>query len=70
MDLSFDFECCLICQKDTGETLQCPANEQHRRKAIGSGYATLIANITEFQKHGKEVELTKLLHNENLEHLI
>ena len=70
MELDIDFKYCLICQEDTSDKLQCPANESYRRKNVGSGYATLIANITEFKKHGQEVALTKLLHLENLEHVL
>ena len=67
---SIDFEYCLICQKDSSEKLQCPANETFRCKDVGFGYATLISNIIEFKKLGKEVELTKLLHLENLDQIL
>ena len=48
----FDWNLCIICQAFTDERLQCPANETHRRKDIGSGYDTISENLKEFSRHG------------------
>ena len=43
MDWSF----CIICQKPTGENLQCPANSKRKGPAIG--YTSFVNNLKEFQ---------------------
>ena len=41
-----EFDLCLLCQKNTGEKLQCPAEHKHLHTDIGIGYRTLVDNIT------------------------
>ena len=48
-----DWKRCVICQKTTGESLQCPANS--KRKDAGAGYVSFIRNTQEFKKLGINV---------------
>ena len=62
----FDWNLCIICQEFTDECLQCPANETHRQKDIGSGY--ISENLKEFSRHGDNTPAisTYIKHLENL----
>lgn len=46
---------CIVCQKNTNESLQCPANS--KRKDTGAGYSSFINDVKEFQKIGVVVSL-------------
>ena len=46
-----DWNLCIICQKDSKDELQCPANS--KRQDEGAGYSSLALNIQEIQKLGK-----------------
>lgn len=39
---------CVLCQEETPEVLQCPANS--KRHDVGAGYSTLSANIIRFSE--------------------
>ena len=39
---------CVLCQKETREALQCPANSKWHD--VGAGYSTLSANIIRFSE--------------------
>ena len=43
-----DWAQCVICQKNTEETLQCPA--ESKRTDVGAGYKTLADNIVRFRQ--------------------
>ena len=43
-----DWAQCVICQENTEETLQCPAESQ--RTDVGAGYKTLADNIVRFRQ--------------------
>lgn len=45
-----DWKRCIICQKSTGESLQCLANS--KRKNAGTGYVSFVHNVEEFQRLG------------------
>ena len=63
-----DWDLCALCQQDTKEPLQCPAEDN--RKAAGDGYITLSNNLTRFEKCGYTpcpIELTKLNEGEGIE---
>ena len=50
-----------MCQKDTGEALQCP--ERNIRQTVGCGYKSLATNLSEFRKLGclpLDIDLEKL----------
>ena len=42
---------CVLCQEDTGATLQCPVNS--KRGYTGHGYISLAANLTKFSELGQ-----------------
>ena len=46
-----DWEKCVLCQRNTSETLQCPAHS--KRKDLGSGYESLGTNVKQFQQLGR-----------------
>ena len=46
--VSTDWELCALCQKDTGEALQCP--ERNTRQTIGCGHKSLATILSEFCK--------------------
>jgi len=56
-----DWRLCLICQEDKTETLTKP--DQSKRKAIGSGYSSLVENLIKFSELG---ELPGSFHLERL----
>ena len=41
---------CILCQKNTKEALQCPADIKHSDIDPGAGYHTLTANLLRFQQ--------------------
>ena len=45
---STDWSKCAMCQQETNEKLQCPANSKHIDQ--GSTYSTLTANLTKFHE--------------------
>ena len=45
-----DWSKCILCQKQTREPLQCPANS--RRQDVGAGYQFLAIILPEFDKIG------------------
>ena len=45
---SIDWTLCVLCQKSTQETLQCPANS--KRKDVGVGYKSLAENLLLFNE--------------------
>ena len=49
--LTFDWEKCVLCQRDTKETLLCPENSL--RVFDGAGYRSLADNLVEFKKIGQ-----------------
>lgn len=53
-----DWKRCIICQKTTGERLQCPANS--KRKDAGAGYISFIQKVEEFKKLGINVTSCEL----------
>ena len=50
MQSSIIWDKCVLCQKDSAELLQCPA--ESNRKDVGAGYKTLASNISKFQELG------------------
>ena len=42
---------CIICQKETAEKTQCPANS--KRNDSGAGYLTIEHDLTSFHEAGK-----------------
>ena len=42
---------CIICQKETAEKTQCPANS--KRCAYGAGYLTIERDLTSFHEAGE-----------------
>jgi hypothetical protein len=50
MQNSIIWDKCVLCQKDSGELLQCPA--ESNRKDVGAGYKTLGSNTSKFQELG------------------
>ena len=70
MEDSFDWELCIICQKNSKEKLQCPANEGHLRPDIGSGYVTLANNLREVSLLGVVTPLTKSFGINNLDRIL
>ena len=64
----FDWHLCIICQEFTDERLQCPGNETHHWKDIGSGYNTVSENLKELSRHGDNTPTlsTYIKHLENL----
>lgn len=48
-----DWDRCIICQKTTGENLQCPAKS--KRKDAGAGYVSFLQKVEEFKEIGIEV---------------
>ena len=42
---------CVLCQEDTREALQCPANS--KQHDVGAGYSTLSFNIIRFNELNK-----------------
>ena len=66
-----DWSKCIICQKSSQESLQCPANS--KRKDIGVGYVSFANLLEEFQSFGinvtyYEIELSDT--NKKLEHVL
>lgn len=49
-DCSIDWRLCILCQKETQEQLQCPANS--KRKDIGAGYKYVSENLRQFHEIG------------------
>ena len=47
---SHDWTLCILCQTNTGESLQCPARTL--RKKVGAGYAYVANNLLMFQELG------------------
>ena len=39
---------CIICQKNAGETLQCPADLRRSDVEVGAGYKVFISNLERF----------------------
>ena len=58
-----DWKRCIICQKTTGKSVQCPANS--KRKDAGAGYVSFIRNTQEFKKLGIDVISCELPLDEN-----
>ena len=59
--VSIDSGLCTLCQKDTGEVLQCP--ERNTRQTVGCGYKSLATNLSEFRKLGclpLDIDLARL----------
>lgn len=48
-----DWNRCIICQKITAKSLECPANS--KRNDAGAGYLSFIRNVEEFEKLGINV---------------
>ena len=67
---NINWDLCIICQNETKEKLQCPANETHLRCNIGSGYATLSRNLKEFAKFGVKTIAAEIFDNSNLESIL
>ena len=61
-----EFDLCLLCQKNTGEKLQCPAEDKNLHTGIGIGYRTLVDNIREFKEHGVTTSISKYLEVDKL----
>ena len=61
--LIMDWKQCIICQKTTGESLQCPANS--KRKDAGAGYISFLRNVQEFKKFEINVTSSELPVDEN-----
>ena len=47
-DSHIDWNKCMMCQKDSQEILQCPA--ESKRKDLGAGYISLATNIKRFEE--------------------
>ena len=45
---AINWSICVLCQEDTGESLQCPANTRRNDISLGSGYKFLAENIFAF----------------------
>lgn len=45
-----NWELCVLCQKEIGEALQCPAKST--KAPIGSGYKSLAGHLGQFQELG------------------
>lgn len=45
-----DWKLCIICQTNTKESLQCPADS--KRKDLGAGYRSFLNNLQEFHRLG------------------
>ena len=41
---------CVLCQEETPEALQCPANSKRHDVGVGAGYSTLSANLIRFSE--------------------
>ena len=66
-----DWNKCIICQKSSQESLQCPGNS--KRKDIGAGYVSFARLLEEFKSFGVkvtycEIELSNT--NQQLEHVL
>ena len=55
---SFRWDLCILCQDDTCESLQCPANS--KRNDCGVGYKTMEEDLTNFEKIGELSEKIRL----------
>ena len=64
------FDLCLLCQKNTGERLQCPAEHKNLRTDIGIGYRALVDNIREFKEHGVTTSISKYLEVDKLSEVL
>jgi hypothetical protein len=59
--VSTNWELCVLCQKDTGDALQCPG--KNTKGTAGSGYESFTSNLHAFQELGcmpMEVDLQRL----------
>ena len=57
-----------MCQKDTGEALQCP--ERSKIQTVGCGYTSLATNLSEFRKLGclpLDIDLERLDNGSGIE---
>ena len=45
---AINWSLCVLCQEDTGDSLQCPANTRRNDISLGSGYKSLAENILAF----------------------
>lgn len=56
-----NWEICVLCQKDNGGILQCPANST--KAPIGSGYKSLAEHLSKFEELGQmlvELDINRL----------
>ena len=48
-----DWNKCILCQKDTKETLSCPANLKKSDSDISTAYANIASNLVKFKQLGE-----------------
>ena len=48
--LSINWNCCLFCQEETTEELECPARSKTANR--GKGYVTICDNLRKFKESG------------------
>ena len=66
--VSTNWEVCALCQKDTGNALQCPGIKI--KPVVGSGYQALAINLNECQKFRylpMEIDLERLDNGSGIE---
>ena len=67
-DSHIDWNKCMMCQKDSQEILQCPA--ESKRKDLGAGYISLAKNIKRFEELKSlpmKLDIEKLSEGQRLE---
>ena len=63
-----NWEICVLCQKDNGDVLQCPAKST--KAPIGSGYKSLAEHLIKFHELGQmpvELDINRLLEGNGIE---